>query len=124
MPLFLRKALLFASAGNRALLGTLPRPGIGLGPLAPRGEPPAMTKPPIAADVHQPLEVHRHVAAEIALNDKIALNNAANFYDLVFPEIFAPHTRIYAGFRQDPLRRRRPNPEYIPECDIDSFVFG
>ena len=40
---------------------------VGLGPLAADGQPLAVADAPVAADFGQPLDVHRHVAAQIGL---------------------------------------------------------
>src|SRR5690606_31697010 len=54
--------------GDRAPARALPRPRVRARALAAHRQPAAMPQPPVAADLHQPLDVERHFLAEIALD--------------------------------------------------------
>src|SRR5438034_9692375 len=53
---------------DRGLARTLPRARVGAGTLAANRQSLAMTGAAIAAEVHQPLDIHRHRAAQVALD--------------------------------------------------------
>src|SRR5207247_3339360 len=55
---------------DRGLARTLPRARVGAGTLAANRQSLAMTGAAIAAEVHQPLDIHRHLATQIALDGK------------------------------------------------------
>src|SRR6185295_16748043 len=46
-----------------------------------------MAKPPIAAEIHQPLDVHGDFASEIAFHDVVAVDGLANLDDLGLGQI-------------------------------------
>src|SRR5688572_17185054 len=52
------------AALSRALAGAR----VGLGALAAHGQAAPMAEAPVAAEVHQPLDVDRHLAAQVALD--------------------------------------------------------
>src|SRR3984885_8952380 len=54
----------FLLAGDR-LGGTFARARIGVGTLAADGQTAAMAQTAVATQVHEPLDVHRHLAAQI-----------------------------------------------------------
>src|SRR5262252_5251064 len=53
--------------GDRLLARTFTRARVGARALTAHRQALAMTQAPIGAEVHQPLDVHRHLAAPIAL---------------------------------------------------------
>src|SRR3954453_14478969 len=61
--------------------GPLAGAGVGVGALATHGQTAAMAQAAIAAEVHQPLDVHGHVATKIALNQIIPVDHLANLND-------------------------------------------
>src|SRR5438045_1818316 len=63
---------------DRALARALPRPGVGAGPLPAHRQVAAVPQPAIAADLHQPLDVHRDLLPEIALHAADVLEHAAD----------------------------------------------
>src|SRR6185437_1353533 len=54
------------------LLRALARTRVRARALAADGQPLAMANPAVAAEVHQPLDAHRHFAAEVALDGELA----------------------------------------------------
>src|SRR2546428_10562122 len=55
---------------DRGLARTLPRARVGAGTLAANRPSLALTGAAIAAEDHQPLDIHRHLAARVALDGK------------------------------------------------------
>src|SRR3954471_15807363 len=66
----LRYLLLAGDCAAWALLGA----GVGVRALTTDGEPTAVTNPAVAANVHEPLDVHRDLGAQSALDAKILLD--------------------------------------------------
>jgi hypothetical protein len=75
---FLLNLLLLAGDGlGLALAG----PGVGVGALSPHWQLTPVTKPPVAAKVHQAFDIDRNLAAKVPLDDKIAVDRLANLQD-------------------------------------------
>lgn len=79
-----------------------------------------MAQPPVAADVHQPLDVHGHLPPEIAFNPHLFVDKFANPVDLFVSQVSHARIRIdvrpleqsLAGVQPDPIDvwQRRFNP--------------
>jgi hypothetical protein len=65
---------------------------------------------PVAADLLQALDVHRHLAPQIALDPVVAVDDLTQLCHLDFGQI--PDTRVGAdlGLLEDPLLLVRPIP--------------
>src|SRR6056297_3772271 len=74
-------ALLLLLAGDR-LRRALAGAGIGVGALAAHGQAAAMPQAAVAAEVHQALDVDRHLAAQVALDAHVAVDVLADREDL------------------------------------------
>ena len=61
---------------------TLAGARVGVRALAADRQALAMTQAPVAAQVHQTLDVHRHFAAEVALDPVVAVDGFADPQDL------------------------------------------
>src|SRR5262245_12643702 len=96
--LLLRRSLLLA--GHR-LARALPGARVGVRALPSHGETPAMAKPPVAADVHQQLDVLRRLAAEVAFHLVVALDRLADADDLVLAEVIGTRHRLHPGLVAD-----------------------
>src|SRR5205807_10403933 len=83
-------------------LRALPRPGVGVSPLTAHRQPTTVTNPAIGADVHQALHVHRDVAAQVALDLELALDDLADPVHLVVRPRLHPLAGIDVGLEQDP----------------------
>src|SRR5215813_6445693 len=81
-PLF--RDLLLACNGAR---GTFARACVGMSALTANRESFTMTQAPVAAEIHQPLDVHRDFAPEIAFDDIVAVDDLANLDDFVFGQV-------------------------------------
>jgi hypothetical protein len=73
--------------GDGALARALPGARVGLGPLAAHRQAAAVPQAAEAADFHQPLDVHRDLLAEIALDAALLLDHPADLAHIVFGQI-------------------------------------
>src|SRR6185295_2232962 len=80
---------LFLLAGDRARR-PLAGPRVGVGALAAHRQALAVAQAAVAAEVHQPLDVHRHLAAQIALDLVVAVDHLADADDLVIGQLVDP----------------------------------
>src|SRR5574341_1067299 len=58
-------------------------PGVGTGPLASDRQAPAVPQAPIAANVHEALDVHGHLALQVSFDPVVPLEDPAEPVDLV-----------------------------------------
>ena len=65
--------------------------------LAAHGQAAAMPKATVAADVHQPLDVHRDLLAEVALDAAHVLEHAADIAHVLLGEILHPDVAADPG---------------------------
>src|SRR6516165_9217640 len=68
---------------DRALARALPRARVRPRALTADGQVAAVTHPAIAADFHQPLDVHGDLLAQISLDAALFLDHAADLPDVV-----------------------------------------
>src|SRR5262249_40143696 len=80
---------LFLLAGNR-LGRTLAGPGVGMRALAADRQAAPMPQPAVAAEIHQPLDVHGHFAPQIALNHVVAVDDLADLQDFLVCKLGYP----------------------------------
>src|SRR5690348_1212619 len=78
--LFPRDRLGLALAGAR----------VGVRALAADREALAVAKPAVAGEVHQPLDVHRGLAAEVALDREVLVDRLADVQHLLVGEVLDP----------------------------------
>src|SRR5512139_764725 len=106
-PLFLRGFLLL---GDGALPRPLPGARVGVGALAAGRQPLAVPQPPVAPQIHQPLDVHGDFLAKVPLDAVVRVDDVPDPRDLVFRQRGRPQVRRNARLRQDFLGGRRPDP--------------
>src|SRR5207237_790594 len=107
---------------SRRLLRALARARVGLGALSTHRQPAAMAQSAVRADVHQALDVHRHLAAQGALDLELALDDAAQPAGVLVAQALHPHRAVHSGLRQDPLRRGAADPVTVGERDVDALL--
>src|SRR4051812_17365616 len=74
-------------AGHLHALGALARARVGLGVLAADRQAATVAQAAVAADLHQPLDVLRALAPQIALDGEVAIDRVAQLADLVLGEV-------------------------------------
>ena len=85
-------------AGNTdgALVTSTPRPGVGLGALAPSGKALAMTNPPVAIHLLEALEIGLEHPAEITLNnDALSTYHVRQLCKLLIRKLTRANIGIY-----------------------------
>src|SRR5262245_53446722 len=121
ISLLLHRRLLLAGDGlARALAGAR----VGVGALAAHGQAAAVAEPPVAADVHEQLDVLRHLAAEVALHLVVALDHLANPYGLALAELVGSGVGRDVRLLADLARTGAPDSEDIGQRNLDALVPG
>src|SRR5262245_1082668 len=106
---------------NRALARTLPRARIGSGALAAYRQAAAVAHPPEAADFHQPLDVHRHFLAQVALDAALLFDDPADLPHVVLGQILDAHVGAHPGVLQDAVRSDAADAENVGQTDLHSL---
>src|SRR5262245_43525718 len=78
---------------------TLAGAGVGARALSPDGQVAPVPQTAVAADFHQPLDVHRDLLAEVALDAAHFLEHAADLADVVLGERSEEHTSELQSLR-------------------------
>jgi hypothetical protein len=92
--------------------------------LPPHRKPLPVAQPAIAAEIHQPLDVHRDLTPKIALDRVIAINQLAHTQHLVIGQLM--HAPL--DWNADPAayleRLGAPYAMYVGKPDRGSFLVG
>ena len=107
----------------RALSGA----SVGVGALAPHRQSPAMANPPVTPEIHQPLDAHRNLPAQIAFGHPLG-NLSAECIKLCVSQVSDGHLRTNPGRTAylertgstDPVDVRQGHPHVFPIGDVDS----
>ena len=83
-----------------------------------------MPHTPVAADVHESLDVHGGLRAKRTLHPVPVLNDLPELVDVFVRELVHPSVRTHARLVQDRLRRGATNPEDVSQADHDPLVPG
>src|SRR4051794_3383722 len=105
------------AAFPRALAGAR----VGLGALAADRQAAAMAKAAIAAEIHQPLDVDRHLAAQVAL-DRHAADLLADALEVGVGQVLDLAVERNSGGVADLLRRRAADAVDRREADLGVLV--
>ena len=81
-----------------------------------------MPEPPVAADVDQPLDVHRDLAAQVALHPVVVLDLAAQLLHVGLREVLDPDIGVDARGRQNLLRRGKADAEDIGQRNFNALL--
>lgn len=85
-------------------------------------EPAAVAQPPIAANLHQSLDVEIDLAAEVSLDHKVAIDVVTHPRDLFFGEIPHPGLRLDARSDGDLGAPGAPDAMDVRERDLNLLV--
>src|SRR5581483_1116230 len=111
-------------APDDAALRALARARVGMGALPADRQALAVAQAPVAAEVHQALDVQAGLAAEIALDLVALLQRLADAVDLVFGEILGALGRVELRRGADLLRGGVADPVQVLERDLDLLLAG
>jgi hypothetical protein len=81
-----------------------------------------MPEPSIAADVHEPLDIHGDLLAEIPLDSTLLVDHLTDPADLLLVQILHPNFGPDTGFFQDELGARMTDPIDMGESDVDALA--
>src|SRR5215218_3129514 len=118
MTALLRDLLLTGDRAARTLL----RARVRVRALAANRQPATMANATVGADVHQSLDVHRHLGAQRAFHLVITLDHAADLVHIGISEIANAKIGIDASLLHDLLRRMTANAVDVRQSDLDLFV--
>jgi hypothetical protein len=82
----------------------------------------AMPEAPIAAEVHQPLDVHRHFAPEVALDEMVMVDEIADLGDFGVRQLGGAALVRDVDLGADILRLGRPDAVNVLQRDDDALV--
>jgi hypothetical protein len=78
----------------------------------------------VAADVHEPFDVHGHLAAQATLNFVASLDDRAQAIDLFFSQVIDAHLRVYTGLFNNAIGRSITDPKYIRQSYRNPLIAG
>ena len=122
MAMFLRTLRRWRPLALYGLLGTLARAGVGLGALAVDRHAAAMADTAVAADVHEPLDVLRALAAKVAFDGNRPVDGLAQAHDFFFGQVADLGIGIDAQGREDGVRGRPAHAVDVGETDLDPLL--
>ena len=98
---------------------------VGLGALAANGQPLAVADAAVALDLHQTLDIQRHVTAKVALHDDVVLVQVlADQTFLLGGQILHAGVGINVGSRQDLLGGAGANAIDVSQAYFDPLFAG
>src|SRR6185436_14047125 len=110
-------------AGHRAARA-LAGPGVGARALPADGQTLDMPKSAIGLDLLEPLDVLHHLAAELAFDHVLSLDELVDLRDLLFGELFRALAPVDLGLREELLRDVRPDAVDVRERHVETLVRG
>ena len=99
-------------------------PGIGVGPLAPNRQAPAMPQAPVGPDINEPLDVHGDFGPKGTFYLEVPFDLPTQEIDLLVVQILSPAIRIHATTCQKLLSSSAPDPVDIGQGHLDAFPSG
>src|SRR5713226_4585435 len=106
---------------DRGLARAFARARVGAGTLAANRQSLAMAGAAIAAEVHQPLDIHRHLATQVALDGK-SCDLFAQTLHVGFRQVFDFRMLIDLGCKTDHLRARATDAKDRLQGDLRMLV--
>src|SRR5690606_25425538 len=117
------RRVLLLLAGNR-LGRTLAGAGIGMSALTADRKAAAVAQATVIAQVHEALDVHRRVAAKIALDRVVAVDGLTNLNDFRVGQLVHAALGRDIHLRADFLGHLRADPMNILQCDEHALIRG
>ncbi len=81
-----------------------------------------MSKPAIAAYIHEPLDVHGQLFPQIALDSAFRVDSLRDVRDLLLCELFHSDLGSDTYFLQDGSRSHATDAEDVSQSDVDSLL--
>src|SRR6202165_4735737 len=108
--------------GDRPLARTLPGPGVRVRALPANRQVASVPHSPITPDVHQPLDVHRNVAAQITFHLDVVGDNLADSYHLFLGKVLDARIGSHVRLLENEVRLRAADPEDVGQADFHPLV--
>src|SRR5438445_5078286 len=102
----------------------LPRTRVGVGALSAHGQVAAVAHPAVGADLHQPLDVHGDLLAQVALHFAFLVDDLGDAAGFLLREVLDPDARIDARLAQDLVRSAHPDPVDVGQRDLHALRAG
>src|SRR5712691_12020262 len=102
----------------------LARARVGVGALAAHGQVAAMAHPTVGADLHQPLDVHGHVLAQVAFHVAFLVDDLGDAAGFLFREVLHADAGVDAGLAQDLVRAAHADPVDVGQRDLHPLAAG
>ena len=83
-----------------------------------------MTQAAVAADLGETLDVHRHVAAEVALHSVAVADDLAQLSLVGLSQILHAGVGVDTGLSQDLVGAGAPDTKDIGKADLDPLILG
>src|SRR5690606_7372488 len=96
--------------------------GVGVRALAANGEALAVAKAAVAGEVHQPLDVHRGVAPQVALDLVVGIDGLADLQHLGVAKVLHAAALVDSELGGNRPGSRRPNSMAIGQRDDNALV--
>src|SRR4051812_47158499 len=106
---------------HRALTRAFPRARVRFRPLTAHRQVAPVAQPAIAADLHQPLDVHGNLLAEISFDAALLFDHAADLPHVVFREILDADVGVDARRAEDVARALAADAVNVREPDLDAL---
>src|SRR5713226_3356728 len=81
-----------------------------------------MSQPTVAAEIHQPLDVHSDLTPQVAFDHVIAVDHFADLQHLLIGQLRHSPRVGYSDFRHDFVGLFGPDPMDILQCNNDALV--
>src|SRR5262249_43435060 len=107
--------------GDRALARTFAGARVGAGALSADRQPAPMARAAIAADFHQPLDVHRDFLAQVAFDAALLLDDPADLAHVVLGEVLDADVGAQAGILEDAARADAADAVDVGQSDLDAL---
>src|SRR5712691_3702150 len=102
----------------------LARARVGVGALAAHGEVAAMAHPAVGADLHQPLDVHGDVLAEVAFDVAFLVDDLGDAAGFFLGEVLYADARVDPGLAEDLVRAAHADPVDVGQRDLHPLRAG
>src|SRR5262249_51162626 len=97
---------------------------VGVRALAAHGQVPAVAHPAVGADLHQALDVHGDLLAQVALHVAFLIDDLGDAAGLFFREVLDADARVDPGLAEDLVRAAHPDAVDVGQRDLHPLRAG
>src|SRR5688572_22669169 len=107
---------------DHGLARALARARVRVRALPAHRQVPAVAHPAVGADLHQPLDVHGHVLAEVAFHATLRVQDLRDPVALLLGEVLHADAGVDARLAEDLVAARHADPIDVGERDLDPLL--